>query len=214
MEYILVQNRKIIHLGPFLWRQRYIQVEINDLIESGELTTYFSVPASEQGYINIGDGFEIIPAELDTPSFSQVYEHLAGPFWIYENNIAKGSYEIRELDINTVKGNLLQITANERYRKQTLGTTVTVGNSSFFMNTDSKTITDLHSLAIITGPNTINYKSPNGFIELNGSQIQSIVDQLNTYIQTQFNWENDVIDIIKNSTSIAELKLINITPNE
>jgi hypothetical protein len=51
----------MVILGPITWRQRFIQTEINDLIDDGELTIDYTVPATEQGYINIGDGFEIFP---------------------------------------------------------------------------------------------------------------------------------------------------------
>jgi hypothetical protein len=61
MNYLLVQNKQMVILGPITWRQRFIQTEINDLIDDGELTIDYTVPATEQGYINIGDGFEIFP---------------------------------------------------------------------------------------------------------------------------------------------------------
>ena len=210
MNYLLVQNKQIVILGPITWRQRFIQTEINDLIESEELTIEYTVPATEQGYIDIGDGFEIFPVELTTPAFDPIYEELSGPFWTYENNVATGTYTVNTLSIEKIKGHLKQVVATERYRKQNLGTTVTVANTTFSVSTDTNTINSLLSLANNTGTNTINYKSPNGFISLTGADIQNVVNQIHDYIQTQFNWEKTTNETINDSNDITTLQAIKI----
>jgi hypothetical protein len=216
MNYLLVQNKQMVILGPITWRQRFIQTEINDLIDDGELTIDYTVPATEQGYINIGDGFEIFPVELTTPAFDPIYEELSGPFWTYENNIAYGSYTVVQLSIERIKGHLKQVVATERYRKQHLGTTVTVANTSFSVSTDTNTINSLLSLANVTGSNTINYKSPNGFIFLTGADIQNVVNQIHDYVQIQFNWEktiNETIDVTNDITALQTIEIVEpITP--
>lgn len=208
MNYLLVQNRQTVILGPITWRQRFIQSEINELVEEGELSTMFTVPATEQGYIDIGDGFELIPAELITPNYDVIYQHLAGPFWVFDNNTATGSYTVHDLDINIVKGHLKQVVANERYRKQNLGITVTMAGVNFNVGTDVNTVNQFVSLAATTGNNTINYKSPTGFILATGTDIQLVADQINTYIQSQFNWELDIITQIDAASSVEELQAI------
>ena len=47
--YLLVENRQIVHLGPIPWRHRFIQSELDDL------EVDFVVPQSEQGYIKINE---------------------------------------------------------------------------------------------------------------------------------------------------------------
>ena len=210
MNYLLVQNRQTVLLGPITWRQRFIQTEINDLVDAGELSTVYSIPASEQGYIDIGEGFEIFPAELITPDYDPNYQSLAGPFWTYENNFATGTYTVHSADIEIVKANLKQAGAAERYRRQNLGTTVTMAGVNFSVGTDVNTINQYVSLAAATGDNTINYKAPTGFISVTGTDIQSVADQINTYIQAQFNWELDVITQIDAANSIEELQAIAI----
>ena len=212
MNYLLVQNKQIVHLGPINWRQRFIQTEINDLVDAGELTIEYSVPATEQGYIDIGEGFEIFPVELTTPSVDYTYQHLAGPVYTYDTNTATGTYTPYDLDIDSVKSNLKAIAAAERYRKQTLGTTATMAGSNFSVATDVNTINQFITLALSTGVNTINYKSPNGFISVTGSDIQNIADQINTYVQTQFDWELNIINQIDSATDINTLKNIVIVP--
>ena len=211
MNYLLVQNKQIVHLGPINWRQRFIQTEINDLVDAGELTIEYSVPATEQGYIDIGEGFEIFPVELTTPSVDYTYQHLAGPVYTYDTNTATGTYTPYDLDIDSVKSNLKAIAAAERYRKQTLGTTVTIAGINFFVQTDKDTINQYISLATSTGNNTINYKSPTGFISVTGEDIQNIANQINDYIQEQFNWElniNNQIDSINDITTLQSLVIV------
>ena len=210
MNYLLVQNKQMVVLGPITWRQRFIQTEINDLIDDGELSIDYTVPATEQGYINIGDGFEIFPVELTTPAFDPIYEELAGPFWTYENNVATGIYTVNTLSIEKIKGHLKQVVATERYRKQNLGTTVAIANTTFSISTDTNTINSLLSLANNTGTDTINYKSPNGFISLTGTDIQNVVNQIHDYIQTQFNWEKTTNETIDDANDITTLQAIEI----
>ena len=210
MNYLLVQNKQIVILGPITWRQRFIQTEINDLIDDGELTIDYTVPATEQGYINIGNGFEIFPVELTTPAFDPIYEELSGPFWTYENNVATGIYTVNTLSIEKIKGHLKQVVTAERYRKQNLGTTVAIANTTFSVSTDTNTINSLLSLANNTGSDTINYKSPNGFISLTGTDIQNVVNQIHGYIPTQFNWEKTTNETIDNADDITTLQAIEI----
>jgi hypothetical protein len=200
----------MVILGPITWRQRFIQTEINDLIDDGELTIDYTVPATEQGYINIGDGFEIFPVELTLPVFDSIYEELSGPFWTYENNVATGTYTVNTLSIERIKGHLKQVVATERYRKQHLGTTVTVSNTSFSVSTDTNTINSLLSLANTVGTDTINYKSPNGFISLTGTDIQNVVNQIHDYVQIQFNWEKTINETIDDANDITTLQSIEI----
>lgn len=215
MNYLLVQNQQTVLLGPINWRQRFIQTEINDLVDAGELSTTYYIPATEQGYINIGEGFEIFPVELTTPAIDFTYQHLAGPFWTYTNNIAIGTYTSYDLDIDTVKSNLKSIAATERYRKQNLGTTITVANTTFSVGTDVNTINQFISLASVTGNNTINYKCANGFISVTGTDIQSIADQIHNYVQTQFNWELDIITQINAAAGIPTLQsIVIVQPKE
>jgi hypothetical protein len=219
MYYILVQNRQTVLLGPINWRQRFIQTEINELIDSGEITEDYKVPATEQGYIKINDEFEIFPASLESIGYDPIHEQLAGPFWTFEDNSAIGSYTVVPLDINIAKSNLKQITAAERYRKQNSGTTVTISDNTFFVNTDKETINSLLSLAETTGTDVINYKSPNGFIPMTGADIRSVVDQIHQHIQTHFDWEKTIHETIDDANDVSQLKAITIvepvaTPGE
>lgn len=211
MNYLLTQNRQTVILGPMPWKQRFIQSEINDLIDSGDLTVDYQIPATEQGHINIGDGFEIFPCAVNTPDIDHNYQYLIGPTWSYTDNFVTGSYQVGDIDISIVKSNLKNIVATKRYSKQNQGTTVTVANTTFSVATDTDTLNQFVSLANATGTDTINYKSPVGFISVTGSDIQSIVNQINTYIQEQFTWEMTMGQTIDVASDVTTLQSIQIT---
>lgn len=209
MQYLLVQNRTTVLLGPIDWRPRFIQSELNDLMDSGDLTVKYTVPSSEQGYVNIGDGIEIFPVNMTIPAHDLNYQYLSGPFYTYDStNVAQGTYTVNDLDINSVKSNLKQVVAAQRYIKQISGTTVTVANTTFSVGTDTDTLNQFVSLSNATGINTINYKSPNGFISVTGTDIQSIVNQINTYIQEQFTWEMTTGQAIDAASDVTTLQTL------
>lgn len=212
MSYLLVQNKTTVLLGPIAWRQRFIQSEIDELVDQGELSTTFIVPPVEQGYIDIGEGFEIFPVSLEEPALDLTYQHPAGPFWTYENNVAIGTYTSYNLDINIVKANLKSIAAAERYRKECLGTTATVQDTVVSLTTDRDTRGQYAELLNTVGDGTINYKTSNNFLLLSFSDIQIIVTAVHDYIQLQFDWEKIIYDSIDTATTIDELKEIEIIP--
>ena len=78
MKYILSENRQTVHIARN-WQQRFWQQEL----EEHELV--YKCPAAEPGYVNVGNGFEIIPITLtDTPEHDPVFEFLVGPSYTYE----------------------------------------------------------------------------------------------------------------------------------
>jgi hypothetical protein len=214
MDYLLVQNQSIVHLGPVTWKQRFIQSEINDLIDSGELNVDYTVTPVEQGYINIGDGFEFFPVSLEIPAYDSVYQHLAGPVWSYTANVATGTYTVIDRPINDIKSSLLTLAASERYRKECLGTTanVTSSNVTISLATDPANRGQYVVLLNSMTSNTINFKTSSGFIELSNTDIQIMVTAVNNYVQSQFNWEQEIHNQVNDSQDTSTLKSIQILP--
>ena len=214
MDYLLVQNQSTVHLGPVTWKQRFIQSEINDLIDSGELNVDYTVPPVDQGYINIGDGFEIFPVSLAIPTYDSAYQHLSGPVWTYTGNVATGTYTVIDRPINDIKSSLLTIAAAERYRRECLGTTanVTSSNVTVSLATDPTNRGQYVVLLNSMTSNTINFKTNSGFIELSNTDIQTMATAVHNYVQSQFNWEQSIYNQINDSQDISTLKSIQILP--
>lgn len=209
MQYILTQNQQQLFLGPFDWKQRYIQSEINDLIEQEELTINFQVPSVGVGYINIGDGFEIFPiTAIDTPTIDSTYEDPIGPFYTYTNNEATQIWQKQDSPISDIQGTLIKVAAAERYRRENLGTSVTIGTTTILAATDKVGRLQYTNLLSTIGTSTINFKTASGFINMTSADIQTIVTAVHDYIQAQFDWELSIVNLINAAITITELKAI------
>jgi hypothetical protein len=208
MQYLLVQNNAIVHLGPITWKQRFIQSEITDLIEQEELKTPFQVPATEQGYIALTDGFEIFPVTLDTPSFDSTYQHLAGPTWTYTNNMATGTYIVQDLDVVHIKSKLKEQAASVRFSKENVGTSTTLASGVVSLATDRANRQQYATMLSTIGTSTIQFKTNGQFLMLNEADLTQMTKAVNDYVQALFDAEKVICDQIDAATDIATLKAI------
>lgn len=210
--FVIVQNRITVLLGPMPWRQRMFQSEINDLVDQGELSERFIIPPVEQGYINIGNGIEIFPVgDSYMPEHDTNFQQAAGPFRTFDNNIAVPSYTVQDLDINIIKGNLKQLAASERYRKEVSGSNTVVQGSTVTLDTsrDGRNIF-VQKLMLMSDTDTVNWKFPETWLTLTKQDLANVVSTGAAYIQSQFNWEQDISAQVDSATTIEELRLINI----
>lgn len=208
-EYIIVKNREQVLLGPMPWRQRMFQSEINDLYDEGELTVKYEVPPIEISYADLGDGIEIFPVNMIVISYDPLYQALSGPFWSFDSNLAIGSYNVIDGDINSIKGNLKNILANIRYNKEQTPFTMTVQGQTVTVDAsrENRNIF-VQKYQFMSDTDTVDWKFPETWLTLTKSDLGSIVLAGANYIQDQFNWEKEYVDRIDNATTINELKTI------
>lgn len=211
MEYILVKDRQQVILGPMPWKARYIQSELNDLVDAEEKATAFTISQTESGYVNCLDGYELIPVTFNAINYDPIYQYLEGPFYTYEGNSALGTYSIHETDISLVKPTLKQIVKTERQRKQVLGTTLNINGTVVSLATDTDELANFVSLLASIGEDLVNWKFKEGFITLNKANVETIVAAIRSYIQTQFDWEKTTCEAIDAATELSTLKSITIT---
>jgi len=223
MDYLIVQNQTTVLVGPMPWRPRYFQSEFNDLYDNGDLTTPYTVSQTDpNSYINVGDGIEIYPvSSYVTPDYNSMYQELAGPFWTFDNTStfsASASFNIIDnTNIGIIQGNLMGVAAQERYRREQLGTTATVTTSSVVINIATDRDNRLQYLYLLesveNSPNkTINFKSDQGFLVLGVNDMQAIVSAVCDYVQAQFDWEFEIQQQISSATSVGSLQAIEILP--
>lgn len=203
MQYILAENRQIIHLGPIHWRYRIIQSELN------ELEVAFTLPQIEQGYIKISDTLEIFPiTQENIPIYDTSFEILSGPFYNYAEKSVELYYNVSALDLTAIKQNLKQRVSTERYRKEISGTSIKINGVEIKLDTTREGRIKYSSM-MYAGANSINYKYNNEFILLTTADVENIINSINEHIQKQFNWEKNMFDTIDSST-IDDLKVLQI----
>lgn len=208
-DYILIQNRQTVLLGPMSWRQRMLQDEINQLVDEGELSVKYEVPPVEVGYVNLGDNVEIFPVTMEPPAFDALFQSIAGPFWTFTSNSATGSYTVHDGDIASIKGNLKNILAVIRYNKEQTpfahtvqGQTVTLDASRENRNVF------VQKYQFMADTDTVDWKFPETWLTLTRAELGEIVLAGANHIQTQFDWEKGYADRIDAATTIAQLKTI------
>ena len=211
MQYLLVENRQIVHLGPMNWNARRFQSEINDLAEQEDLEiNYKFSPTESLSYIKINDTIELFPVDfINVPDHDPLFDQLVGPFWNYDNNTATGSYNVIPADINASKGTLIQMTAGQRWIKE---------NKPFQMSVQSTQVTIdfsrtnrnvyVSQYAAMADTDTVSWKFPEAWLTLSKTDLGSIITSGNAYVQTQYNWEKGLVDQINAANTADDLKAL------
>jgi hypothetical protein len=202
MRYLLVEDRTFVHLC-IDWNQRFFQSELNNM------GVDFGVPPVG-GYIKINDNLEFIPlTEDEIPSYDPLYEYLAGPVYTYLADQAKETYTKFEDKIENIRPKLKAIVAAERYRRECLGVVVNVQDIDITVETDRETRNIFVQKYMLMGENDVSaWKFPEGWLNINKAELGYIIFNGATYIQNQFNWEQEMSDQIDAATTIAELKTL------
>jgi len=212
MVYLLVENREIVHLGPIEWRPRFIQSELNDL------EIYFTISQTESGYVNINDTFELIPIVADiTPRYDSLWHTLAGPFYTYEEQFdgtigAIVTHTVTDNTVDGVRPYLKQQVAAERYRRENLGTTAVVQGQTVSVDTsrDNRN-TIVQAFLLMSDTDTVNWKFPEGFLNLTYTDVESVVRAGALYVQAQFNWEVAKNIELDSCTTLDDLRGVSVS---
>lgn len=225
--YILVENRQIVHLGPIPWRHRFIQSELDDLEVS------FTVSPAEMGYVRINDNIEIFPVgEAIGDAGDSKWEDPVGPTWSFveeEIELPRPEYMPEEMrtpttwkreaiptwskqdkPLDQVKGFINNDVAAKRYVKEAAGTqveirpgvTVTADTSR-----DGRAIF-VQVFATMADNATVDWKFPEGWFTITKAELGAVIAGGFTYIQSQFDWEKGFTDRVDAATTIPALKAI------
>ena len=209
MIYLLVENREIVHLGPMEWRPRFIQSELNDL------EIYFTIGQTEAGYININGVFELIPIVADiTPAYDPLWHTLAGPFYTYDEQSdgtigATMTHTVTDNTLDGILPYLKQQVATERYRRENAGTTAVVQGQTVTIDTSRDNRNTLvQAFLLMSDTDTVNWKFPEGFLNLTYTDVETVVKTGALYVQDQFNWEVAKNVELDACTNLDDLRIV------
>ena len=207
MNYVLVENKQTVLLGPTPWRPRAFQSELSDLDVDVQISSI-----EPQGHLNVNENFDIFPVDsIIVPDIDLIYEELVGPFWTFGEHVAKAEYSKKDRNIDYIKSDLKQKLATERYRKENLGFQYTVLNTDVTLDTSREIRQSLiNAYNLMDANSTIQWKFKETWLTLSKSDVEVIVKEILNYVQNQFNWEKTITDSIDACQSIEELKLISI----
>lgn len=204
-------NNRIV-LGPMEWKPKYFSLVLSDEYDQ-EITV-------SQGSANLVP-FEVISGvvirECDTsyPDVDPDIEEYSGPSWtVHANGSATAVWGKVDKPLHIIKDNFLAKASAERYVRETTSFKVTINGIEYTQSTafgDRGIFTLL--LAYVLKPNTsINWKFLEGFVVLNKSNIEILLNAYNDHIQSNFTWGKRKVDTIKASTTKEQIKAIEIAP--
>lgn len=202
--YLLVENRQIVHLGPIPWRHRFIQSELDDL------EVNFTVSPVEQGYIKINDNFEIFPITEETGSFDSRWEDPIGPFYTYHNDHATAEWQKQDKPLDQVRQMIKSVVAGLRYGKEMAGIKVTLRDG---VEVTADTSRDGRAIftqvyGTMADDATVDWKFPEGWFTVTKAELGTVIAGGFTYIQEQFVWEKTFGDRADSASTMDELKAI------
>lgn len=205
MQYLLVENKQTVLLGPIFWRHRFIQSELDDLD-----ITYTVPPVEPNSYLKFTDELEIYPiADLAIPQHDAIFEQLAGPFWNFDNQVATGHYTVLPRDLEAIKNDLRALAAAERYRKEVAGVQVTVQNTTVTVDTsrDGRNIF-VQKYTLMADTDTVQWKFPETWLTLTRSELGVVVAAGAAHVQNQFDWESTIVAQITTAATVDDLRSI------
>lgn len=215
MQYILVQNKQTLLLGPMDWRPRFFQSEINDLVDNGDLTTDWIAPPVEPGYVNLGNGFEIfLVLETSKPDFDNDFSQLAGPYFTYDSEGAYESYSIIDHSIDTVKNNLKDLAGKVRQHKENVTDTIakiSVQNKTVSVDVKKDVHTLIHKhYAMNDFATPVKVKFNEGWMQLTKQDLSKIISETNLHVQKHADWEYNIHNKIDATSTIVDLKKLKL----
>lgn len=205
MQYLLVQNRSSVLLGPVFWQPRFIA---SVLADAG--VDWTPPPVGPESVQQITDSAEIFPViGITQPAYNPVFEQLAGPYWDYSDAGAVGHYNIVQRELSAIRSTLLDQTATERWRREIAGIQYTIGDQTVTVATDRES-RNIYTQKILSldDTTTVQWKFPQGWVIVTKADLIALLGAIDAHVQAQYDWEAGIVAQISAAQTVTELQEI------
>jgi hypothetical protein len=180
-------------------------------LERQGITTTLPRTAPEQLPLIISENAMIVSVEEIRPELNPMVEYHYGPLWEIEETVAIAKYEVYDINIDSARVNLKTLAAAERYEKEIAGATVTVQDQNVSIYTDRETRNIfLQKYALMGDQEQVNWKFPEGWLILTKQELGQVIGVGAAYIQSCFDWERGISDLLDAATTKEELLAVEI----
>ena len=204
--YAVIYDDKVL-VGPMNWNRGMFQ---GALERKG---VQYPVPRTvpETLPLIIDSHAKIMKVEEVRPEMNPLVEYYYGPLWNITDDVVIANYEIHDSPIESMRYNLKQVAAQERYRKEVLGTTTTIQDQLVTIDT-ARGARDVfvQKYLLMSSGDTVNWKFPEGWLTLTKQDLGSVVQAGNQYIQSCFDWELNIAEQIDLAETKEQLLAITI----
>jgi len=189
MEIALIHNN-LLELGPFGENVHYINQELEEL----EVEERISPQSFSNLPIHFSDGLtHLLPTERVIPEYDPKYQNVGNFTWeiITEDEVPSKvvfTYPIIDKTLEEVKELRKQEVSPARRDKENTTITLTINGTEVEVSTSREERLMLTSkLSASIGP--YNYKFGNTWLEITVEDLQTIVNEIDTVVQSAFDWE-------------------------
>lgn len=207
MLYAIVHRGRVV-LGPLAWAQKYYTdvLKIRHRIQA-------NIPgqAPETLPYVINEETEIREVQEVKPELDAMTQYHYGPLWDLTGDVIIANYEVMDQQIDFSRNNFRAVAAFERYKKEISNVKTTIQGKEVTLDTsrDGRAIF-LQRYSLMGDSDIVNWKFPEGWLQLTKSELGAVVQAGLTHIQAAFDWEKDINDQIDAANTAAELRAIEI----
>ena len=204
--YVVAYKNRVI-AGAMPWNRGIFE---GSLEKEGIKIQLGRVPPDDLPMI-INDDAKIMQVEENRPEINTMVEYYYGPLWDTTGNIAVANYEVHDTPIESTRSNLKQLAADERYKKEVLGTTINIQDTTVTIDTN-RGARDIfiQKYMLMTNEETVSWKFSEGWLTLSKQELGQIVTAGTAYVQSCFDWERTISDQIDAAQTKQELLAITI----
>lgn len=205
--FVIVYQNSVI-LGPSRWNRFRFENTIFE--ECDEFSVTLDNRNDGLSAIDVSADIKILPVQgTPDPAFNSKIEMLHGPFWEFTDTAAISSYIVNPLPVEAVKNQLKAVLADERYKKEIAGTTITVQSTTVTIDTARGSRDIMTQQYLLMGDSdSVLWKFPQSWLTLTKSEVGDIVRAGAAYVQTQFQWEAELIADIDAAATLEQLDAI------
>ena len=194
---VIYDNRVLV--GPMNWNRGIFQGALE------RRGVQYSLPRTAPNNLplTINEHAKIMQVEEIKPELNALVEYYYGPLWDITETKAIANYEVHDTPIESARYNLKQLAAQERYKKEILGATVTIQEQTVTIDTNrgAKDVF-VQKYLLMAESDTVNWKFPETWLPLTKNDLSLAVQAGAQYIQSCFDWELNITEQI----DLAETK--------
>lgn len=203
---VVYKNRVIV--GPMEWNRGLYE---GSLKKHGVSNTLPRIAPEQLPYV-VNDDAKIMRVEEVRPEINPMVEYHYGPQWDVSADNAIATYEVHETPIESARNNFKQLAAEERWKKEVAGTSVTINDTTVTVDTTREARgLFIQQFSIMDEGASVNWKFPKAWLLIDKSDVKQIVDAIASHIQQSFDWEASINQQIDQATTKQQLVDIIIT---
>lgn len=205
--FALVIDGKIV-VGPREWKYSMFAKYFEDNgLEYGDF------PKNKPEGAVITDSWKLLPVTGNKPSYDNVYEQLAGPFFTINADSIDMAYEVVPATFSMAQSKLKQQVTDDRYKVEVGGVDYTFADGTvvnLYTNREDRG-SYLDSMLVMNDTDVTTFKFKGGvFRDVNKADLQSIVGTGVTHIKNAFAWEGSKHAELDGCVTLDDLKLVDI----